>query len=101
MPTLFGPRMLPRLWLPFFLLAASCGSALGAFTLARAEGDRVEILGSGDDVSILITTGRTELLIATGTDRTAFGNAYDSVAIAPGSRPDILLLAGSGQLLNV
>ena len=101
MSKLFSARMLLRLWLPFVMLAASCGAAFGAFTLARAAGDRVEILGSGDDVSILITTGRTELLIATGTDRTAFGNAYDRISIAPGSRPDILLVAGDGQSHNV
>ena len=97
----FSARMLLWLWLPILMLAASIGAAFGTVTLARAEGDRVQILGSGDNISILVTTGRSEVLIATGTDRTAFGNAYDTASIAPGSRPDILLIAGSGQSLNV
>ena len=101
MPRTFSAKMMLWLWLPILMLAASTGAALGAVRLARAEGDRVQILGSGDNVSILITTGRSDVLIATGTDRTAFGNAYGSASLAPGSRPDILLVAGSDKSLNV
>lgn len=87
--------------MPLLMLVASSGAAFGAFRLVRADGDRVEVLGSGADVSIRVTTGRAELLIATGTDRTAFGNAYARVSVAPRSQPDVLLLAGSNRSLNV
>ena len=97
----FSVRTLLWFGLPLILLAASCGAAAGAIRLVRADGDRIEILGSGDGVSIRITTGRSELLIVTGTDRTAFGNVYDRITVGPGSRPDIVLLAGSGRSLNV
>ncbi len=101
MPRSVSVRTLLWFGLPALLLAASFGAAAGAVRLIQADGDRIKILGSGDGVAILITTGQTDLLIATGTDRTAFGNAYDRVSIGPGSRPDIVLVAGSGHSLNV
>ncbi len=75
------------------------GAVAGAFAVVRETGNRIQVLGSGDAVSVLITAGQSQLLIVTGNDRTSFGNAIDRATRGPGNAPDILVVAGSGDLL--
>ena len=75
------------------------GAAAGAFAVVRGTGNRIQVFGSGDAVSVLITAGQSQLLIVTGNDRTAFGNAIDRATRGPGNAPDILVVAGTGDLL--